>query len=416
MPMPQIVDETESILSLDDLESRRVLIVGAKPNVEGVVSMSWQEFGDDPASITDFSLVILVLDTFEILVNPALANTQDALIERYSRFLKGPSTELVVVGWTSKADRLLGNLSLGIQFQAESGQYITDRARDFGAYLHLVESFSWILTPIDTPQGVSQSVLLKGSGRDILSVAVRSQEGSRVVVLPAPTAVEMDDALELLLTQYYALPGQVREPPEWVAGIHLPTDTELIDELAGLEAAIEPLEERRAEAANQLGLARRPLASLYESGPTLEGIVRDLLRALGAEVVDPANTETDDGTLTTPSGDKVVLEIKGRSGPIKVVDARQLSDWVRLRMFEDDESEPEQWKGLLIGNDHLSIPVGERPDAHFAPNCVRVSKRDDHALLTTSQIIDALREQQSDRFDDRMWWSQVVATSGVCNF
>lgn len=70
--------------------------------------------------------------------------------------------------------------------------------------------------------------------------------------------------------------------------------------------------------------------------------------------------ESGNLALASASLSNVVLEVKAQRGPIRVRDARQLSDWVRLVMYQDDDSEPEEWKGLLIGNPHCNQPLSER--------------------------------------------------------
>ena len=159
--------------------------------------------------------------------------------------------------------------------------------------------------------------------------------------------------------------------------------------------------------------ARRLLGVLYDFGLTLESLVHELLGELEAEVTPPPNNEADDGTLITPSGSRVVLEVKGRRGPINVDDARQLNDWVNLRTYPDDDSEPEEWKGLMIGNPFRHLPLAERTDEPFTLNCVRVAVQDGHALITAAQLIDALAQKQSGDFDAEAWWGKVVQTVGA---
>lgn len=109
----------------------------------------------------------------------------------------------------------------------------------------------------------------------------------------------------------------------------------------------------------------------------------------------------------------LVLEVKGKRGPVDVNDARQLTDWVNLLRFPDDESEPELWKGLLVGNSFRHLPPDQRIEEPFTTNCVRVANQENHALMTTSALIAALRLKQSGEFDSEGFWIEIVQTVGV---
>ena len=410
MPGPTEVESVPSTIG-HELAAERVLVVGAAPSVSGPVILPWEEFADRKVNIADYSLVVAAADTFE-LTGQLQANARGVFRDRGGRFLAGPNTELVVIGSSMISGTILSDLGRGFAYEAESGSFVTFRAAELEPYLRHVTSYSFMLHPVAN-QGVDYIPVMLAADRDILGVALRTPSLSRTLVLPSPSAVGLDEGVTSLLVGVYGLEGTAMEAPEWLKAINLPSDVELRNEQSNVTEALAPLLARQNEIRSELAASHKLLGVLYESGTTLEDLVHELLDALGADVAPPPNSETDDGTLTTPSGTQVVLEIKGRSGPIAVDDARQLTDWVNLRTYPDEESDPEEWKGLLIGNPFRHLPPDERTEDAFTPNCVRVSERDGHALITTGQLVDALRQLQEGRFDSDGWWQRIIDSNGV---
>lgn len=194
----------------------------------------------------------------------------------------------------------------------DQGDFVTDRDPEFDVYLQLVDRYTWIIRPVEIGRPLFWTPLIKAAGRDPLGLAIRADDESRVVVLPAPTDSELDDGISTLLVHHYGLSGGARVAPGWLADVTLPVEQNLRATLASLDEQIGPLVESRTEAEADLAEARRFLAALHETEVPLENVVRSVLRELSAIVTDPDSPESDDGTLRTPSGEKVVFEIKGR--------------------------------------------------------------------------------------------------------
>ena len=198
MPVPEIVENVETALDVEALDASRVLVVGAAPDIAGLNSVGWDEFAAAPVNIADFSLVVLALETYDFRGGHEQVMVINALNARYSRFLEGPATKLVLVGWNPHADRLLSGLHMGVAFQRETGEFITDLDEEFGAYLRLVESFSWIMSLADEPGARRCRLLLRAAERDLLSVSIRKDDHVRMVVLPSPTKCAIDEGIGVL--------------------------------------------------------------------------------------------------------------------------------------------------------------------------------------------------------------------------
>lgn len=414
MPEPTMLEEISSSLDLQELDPRRVLVIGANPSVESIRAVSWEEFVASNTNVADFSLVVLVLESFDVPTSGGITHIRNALNPRYRRFLQGPSTELVVVGLgPPQAHSLIGDLDLGVQYLADEGDNITFRSDEFSSYLGLVDRYTQIVLFVNADRAIECVPLMLASERDALSVVCRVVGQSRVVFLPSPTRCDLQEGVETLLVDHYGLSGGVREPPDWLEDETLPAVLGLEGRIGDLTEQISPLQVEREQLESQLGNERRLLGVLYEAGTQLESLVRDLLVELGAIVMEPPNRDAEDGTLETPSGQRVVYEVKGRRGPIRVGDARQLFDWVNTKTYIDEDSEPEDWKGLLIGNPFCDVTLDERDHEPFGAACLRFAEREGLALVTTVQLITALRQHQSDELEQTEWWDRVVASSGV---
>jgi hypothetical protein len=148
---------------------------------------------------------------------------------------------------------------------------------------------------------------------------------------------------------------------------------------------------------------------LYERGEgALEPVVRDLLRELGAEVRDPTVRGQNDGTFSVPNAGNGVLEIKRRTGPIRLGDVRQLQQWVTDLIAEADW----EGRGILVANAHCDLAPDARPDP-FPDNCIRFAERMGLCLVTTTDLFGVLRQHQHGQLDLEEFWSKVMSTSGV---
>jgi len=119
----------------------------------------------------------------------------------------------------------------------------------------------------------------------------------------------------------------------------------------------------------------------------------------------------EDGRLIDPFGRQLMLEIKGRSGTLRLSDVRELDNWVR------DAVAIERWesKGLLVANLQSEKPPNERND--FIPkNCSENAARFGMSILTTSDIFNALVSLELHDLDQKGFWDVLHDTNGLCEF
>jgi hypothetical protein len=168
------------------------------------------------------------------------------------------------------------------------------------------------------------------------------------------------------------------------------------------------IEQHISEARGRAVEAARPRLLLYEKGKdVLEPVVRETLRILNARVEEPEAEGIEDGKLFRDEG-QAVLETKGRTGPIKQDDVRQVVQWASDAKLKDGVA----YKPLIVGNPHCDKPLDERGDV-LAPNAATYASNGGVAVLKTTQLFEALRQKQVGVFDEARFWKTVFESSGV---
>ena len=184
------------------------------------------------------------------------------------------------------------------------------------------------------------------------------------------------------------------------------------DVIAKLEKDITSLRGQLAVAQEELEDVTRLKRLLYETGEgVLEPIVLEALRALGGIIELPKQSGKEDGRLVDPGDRSATLEIKGRSGTLRLSDVRQAHQWVADSIaYEERES-----KCILIANLHRDKSPADRGEV-FPSNCVKAARNFDICLLTTTQLFNAVGLHQSQQLDLRQFWDSLFEARGICSF
>jgi hypothetical protein len=234
-------------------------------------------------------------------------------------------------------------------------------------------------------------------------------ENERVTWLPAVSELSPHESVSLILSHVFGVTGR-GAAPSWSEAYRLPEEVRALQRVQAQERTVErataELEKRRAKAAD----AGRLRALLHEHDEALEGLVYDALRKLGGVVRPPSRAGIEDGRLVDPSGREAMLEIKGNLGPLKVREVRQLYDWTRRAFFD------EGWegKGVIIANLKLDQPPVERTEL-YGSEALAAAERSGIAILTTSQLYEALRQNELSTLDSSAFWDEVLTASGPCS-
>jgi hypothetical protein len=430
-------------------------VLGSEGHGRGVKSHRWDKLPSD-LNVADYDVVVLNFAAFE---DKELAEgfPQDRLpsVESITRLLFSPNAEVIAIGDPST---LIGSLledarmrfydprlradywlpfAIGVEEDAGT-QYQVD-AEEWASYFEDLSSWRWIVTGETFPRGKAGDYLRPVTDRAIdmrvalepiartryeKSIAIRVHlrafgytldmrssevilEASSVFWLPTPDRVGVEEAIDTVLRERYGIAQEARVP-EWASAYSLPDEAPIAAEIAELETERHELEQRISETRGRAVDAARPRLLLYEKGKdVLEPVVRETLRTLGARVDDPEAEGIEDGKLFRDEG-LAVLEIKGRNGPIKQDDVRQVVQWASDAQLKDGV----RYTPLIVGNPHCDTPLEERGEI-LAPNAADYARNGNVAVVTTAQLFEALRQQQAGTFNESRFWATVFETSGA---
>lgn len=450
---------------LESDRSKRFLILGSVGHGRLVDSYAWNELPRD-LNVADYDVVILNFASFE--EDPALAEgiQTDLLPSQgdFARLLLVPGGEVIVVGRPDceigpKPDQDEGPFVsrtrvdywlpcwLGIEQKSGESIDLTDAA--WQEYFEDVPAWSWFFTGVETKfpdptnylrpvapnanwigcatRPIAQTRFKKsiamtlrfsaertyrynppsgpGSLDGLLEGSETISEGSLLHWLPSPAKVTGAEAIDKLLRTRYGLEAEARVP-EWVQNHGLPAEKPIRDEIVSLEQESFELAERLAETRRQAEAAADPRKLLYEQGTPLEIVVFSALREVGAKVFEPHTKGIEDGLMECSAG-KAILEIKGRGGPIKLDDVRQITQWASdARLRDGAERKP-----LIVGNPFRNTPVEQRQEV-LAPNAKQAAINGKIAVLTTAQLFEALVRAQEDELDTDEFWRTVLGSDG----
>jgi hypothetical protein len=234
-------------------------------------------------------------------------------------------------------------------------------------------------------------------------------EASPIVWLPASDKCSVAEAIDRILLERYGIAEEARVP-EWALPYSLPAEAPIAQEIAVLGEERRTVEARISKAREQASRASRPRLLLYEKGKeVLEPIVREVLRELGARVEDPEADGVEDGILHRDEG-AAALEIKGRNGPIKLEDVRQVVQWAADAKGRDGTD----YKPIILGNPHCETKIETRGDP-LAPNAKTYAENSGVVLVMTTQLYEGLRQKQEGSFDEAAFWKTIFAANGVAD-
>lgn len=443
---------------------KRILVIGSEGHGKGVTSYPWAKF-PERFNVADFDVVILNYATFD--EDRALAEgfPPKRLPDRDSlgRLFFAEGSELIAIGDPNTevgpepegSGFRLGRHSvsdwLPFWFAVErtSGSAFELKDDEWDFYFSRLTRYEWFLsgevgarhqdpthyfraigihgadgmipqfeaiakTRFEKPIAISFRLFAaRHKQQPGLALTYREPElepvrrSSPVHWLPSLPGIAAAEAVDLILAERYGLSTEQRRPG-WVDGYSLPAEERVAAEIRRLEEDREALARRLADARLRAEEAAAPSALLYEKGKNeLEPPVRGALGELGADVRPPDQEGIEDGLLRRAEGE-AVLEIKGRKGPIKLDDVRQVVQWAADAKGRDGID----YKPLVVGNAHCETQPSERADP-LAPNARDYARNSDVAVLTTVQVYEALRKHQEGNFDEAAFWKAVFSARGT---
>lgn len=424
--------------------NNRILVLGSAPHTRMVAAYTWDK-APEYLNIADYDVVILNFVPFlnEEFAHNHIRRTYFS-VEQYARLLFSEGSEVIAIGVPqvgtggSSSRNLMAWLPVAPVYILESGETIRDVKPEFEYYFRHVGCWSFY-TKCERQEGVGSQLsdylhtIHPGAHHlqpDLQPIAqTRFQQpiafelhfqamspqdrpiarSGEVIWLPPPTEISTYEAINLILHERYGLVLE-QTPPDWVEKYKLPRQLPIEKRIEQLSQEIEHLKTELDTTQQQLQVETRFRKLLYEQGKdALEPPVREALQELGAHVTPPQQPGHEDGRLIDPSGRNGMLEIKGRTGTLRLSDVRQLNQWVQDAVVE------ENWegKGMLIANLDLDNPPDQRGEV-FPSNCVQAAQRTNICLMTTTQLFNALCSHQRNELDIAVFWDTIFDTNGLC--
>lgn len=425
-----------------------VLVLGADLQLRSVISHAWHEIPDD-LNVVDFDVVVL---NYVPLEEPNYANSIDTdslppTEQLIRHFFDGQTVTMAIgppdltYGRPLMKARADGFVPVRPATRKESGTEFTLDAYEgeLNGYFECVDRWSWYCAPSSAPNDAVfdracelLSVHANVAIPDIRPIATNRKgepvafemradlwhldeygtnellkTSGRLLWFPSPTRCASDEAIRRLLTSVGI--GAESPPPSWTADYLLPRHTDAAERVDSIAQRITDLGDELAQARRELDVEARFVHLLYEQGEPLEDVVHDALRELGADITRPETSGGNDGHLIEPAGRRGVLEIKGKSGVIGVRDMRQLRHWVTQAETDDPGTD---FKGLFVANAHRDAPVDERSESYDI-NAAKLASRWGLALITTTQLFQALRNDQKGELDREAFWDAVFDANGI---
>lgn len=223
--------------------------------------------------------------------------------------------------------------------------------------------------------------------------------------------LDEEETLNLVLRDFCDAAGELPEPV-WLSSFEAPGQRASNAKIARIEAEMVNLTATLEEARLERARARLCLKLLYEREFGLEPVVREILRALGANVKDPVEKNKEDGWVTVQVGPTVyegVLEIKSTKNDQFGEDGRkQLLDWIdRGRTLHH-----KTYKGIFIGNSAVTTPVDKRPDA-FSDSWKKAAALSQICAIKSENLFLAYVLDQGGRLNRDEFWQRLFVTDGV---
>lgn len=170
--------------------------------------------------------------------------------------------------------------------------------------------------------------------------------------------------------------------PYWVKEYYIGNEKNELEILDSLSMQANEISKRIEQQEAKLNEYDNLKMLLFESGKNLEAIVEKVFGCFGYEIL--ASLANRDDLIIKHNDQIAVIEVKGVNGSSGEKQAAQLEKWVSEYMM-DHGILP---KGILIVNAFRDKPLEDRNEKSFPEQMLKFSKRREHCLLTTTQLLE----------------------------
>ncbi|QSO22328.1 hypothetical protein JZM63_18435 [Aeromonas caviae] len=212
--------------------------------------------------------------------------------------------------------------------------------------------------------------------------------------------------------------GELTPEPEWAkeAEYKLNQENVATQKLLLIEKRLEEVQAEKEFVIDQLKRIERLRHLLFEKGKPLEYAILDALHAIGFNVSQFENGESEFDAVFESKEGRLIGEAEGKDNKaINIDKLRQLA----LNVHEDLEREEinEPAKSVLFGNAYRLLPLNERPEP-FTQKCLSASITSSTALVFTPDLFKVakyLKDNKDAKFATKCR-KAILNTVGLVKF
>ena len=256
--------------------------------------------------------------------------------------------------------------------------------------------------------------------RQINSSTIRRRtiaESGDFILLPLSTEIDDIEAINYILEKHLGV-FQKTPPPEWARAIQVPGLNKIQSELETASKEISRLENEKSELKQQKSelLSYREL--LYETGHSLEEIVRKVFTELG---YPPKQAKFGEEYIIEFNNTLGIIECKGVKKSISRRDFRQLLDYVKNYETEPDLSNL-KIKGILIANAWRDLKPKDRntKERKIFPSgkdgVINISQRHHIALVSTIDLFKVFCKYKKGEIEPIKIIEAIFKADGIVKF
>lgn len=236
---------------------------------------------------------------------------------------------------------------------------------------------------------------------------VPEKHGGSLILLPTIDKYNTESLIELLLQ----IGKEFKEtpPPVWVNTIEIPGEATLKSQIATEKQSLEILESRINELEGSLSGLQKYKGLLYETGLTLQELVKSTLEKLGAKIKPSIVT---DEFIIEISGKEALIEVKGNTKSIAKDDVAQLV----IDLMQHLKTTAEEIDGILIGNAWRLLPTedrGTKSTPIFTGHAIRAAQNHSVRLLSTTELFKAYRKMLEEPQHKQEILNKIINSKGI---
>jgi len=210
-----------------------------------------------------------------------------------------------------------------------------------------------------------------------------ASEGGQLLILPVFDFYHTESLIEHLLKMSKIV--EATPPPDWLNSIEVPDESSLKQELSAQKVEMQEMEARIRTTLESLSGLQKIKGILFETGLTLQELVKLSLDRIGARIKPSAVT---DEFIIEINAKEALIEVKGN---VKSVTKDNVAQLV-TDLMEHLKTTGQEIHGILIGNGWRLEPPEQRDIGNktiFSRDAIKVAENHNIGLLSTTELFKA---------------------------